>query len=88
MIEIIVNGRPHRGPAGMTVADAVAALTPQLAGRAPVAGTAAAGGTTPGADGRGIAVALNGEVVRRADWPATRLAPGDQVEVLTAVQGG
>jgi len=37
---------------------------------------------------RGIAAALNGEVVRRASWPRTRLAPGDEVEVLTAVQGG
>jgi sulfur carrier protein len=37
---------------------------------------------------RGIAAALNGEVVRRASWPWTRLAPGDEVEVLTAVQGG
>lgn len=36
----------------------------------------------------GIAVAVNGEVVRRASWPETRLAAGDQVEVLTAVQGG
>jgi len=37
---------------------------------------------------RGVAVAVNGEVVRRASWPWTRLAPGDEVEVLTAVQGG
>ncbi|GII76114.1 thiamine biosynthesis protein ThiS [Sphaerisporangium rufum] len=36
----------------------------------------------------GIAVAVNDEVVRRADWAATRLGPGDRVEVLTAVQGG
>lgn len=36
----------------------------------------------------GIAVAVNGKVVRRASWPSTRLAAGDQVEVLTAVQGG
>ena len=36
----------------------------------------------------GIAVAVNGEVVRRATWESTRLADGDQVEVLTAVQGG
>ncbi|HVB42232.1 MAG TPA: sulfur carrier protein ThiS [Streptosporangiaceae bacterium] len=36
----------------------------------------------------GIAVALNGDLVRRASWPSTRLAAGDQVEVLTAVQGG
>ena len=36
----------------------------------------------------GVAVALNGEVVRRPDWTSTPLSPGDQVEVLTAVQGG
>jgi sulfur carrier protein len=36
----------------------------------------------------GIAVAVNGEVVRRSEWESTRLADGDQVEVLTAVQGG
>jgi sulfur carrier protein len=36
----------------------------------------------------GIAAAVNGEVVRRASWSSTRLAAGDQVEVLTAVQGG
>ncbi|MDA8320236.1 MAG: sulfur carrier protein ThiS [Actinomycetota bacterium] len=36
----------------------------------------------------GVAIAVNGEVVRRADWPATPLAAGDQVEVVTAVQGG
>jgi len=36
----------------------------------------------------GVAAAVNGEVVRRADWPSTRLAAGDEVEVLTAVQGG
>lgn len=36
----------------------------------------------------GIAVAVNGEVVRKASWASTILAPGDEVEVLTAVQGG
>lgn len=37
---------------------------------------------------QGIAVAVNGEVVRRASWPAVTLKAGDDVEVLTAVQGG
>jgi sulfur carrier protein len=37
---------------------------------------------------RGVAVALNGTVVRRADWPSTDLSDGDRVEVLTAKQGG
>lgn len=40
------------------------------------------------AAGSGVAAALNGDVIRRAAWESTRLAPGDQVEVVTAVQGG
>jgi sulfur carrier protein len=36
----------------------------------------------------GVAAAVNGELVRRASWPSTRLSAGDEVEVLTAVQGG
>jgi sulfur carrier protein len=39
-------------------------------------------------DGRGVAVALDGEVVPRGQWQATALAEGEQVEVLRAVQGG
>jgi sulfur carrier protein len=41
-----------------------------------------------GPEPRGVAVALNGAVVPRSRWAATRPADGDQVEVLTAVQGG
>jgi sulfur carrier protein len=36
----------------------------------------------------GIAAALNGEVLPRRAWPVTPLADRDQVEVVTAVQGG
>ncbi|MET0135313.1 MAG: sulfur carrier protein ThiS [Kibdelosporangium sp.] len=36
----------------------------------------------------GVAVALNGQVVPRAEHPRTVLADGADVEVLTAVQGG
>jgi sulfur carrier protein len=36
----------------------------------------------------GVAAALNGDVVRRAAWNSTSLTDGDEVEVLTAVQGG
>ncbi|GAB3669092.1 hypothetical protein GCM10027596_40820 [Nocardioides korecus] len=39
-------------------------------------------------DPRGVAVALNGSVVRAAEWPATPLGEGDRVEVVTARQGG
>lgn len=38
--------------------------------------------------GRGVAVAVNGEVVRRAAWPSMELADGARVEVVAAVQGG
>jgi sulfur carrier protein len=38
--------------------------------------------------GRGVAVAVEGEVVPRAEWGSTPLAEGQRVEVLTAVQGG
>ena len=36
----------------------------------------------------GIAAAVNGDVVPRGSWTATLLRDGDQVEVVTAVQGG
>jgi sulfur carrier protein len=38
--------------------------------------------------GRGVAVAVGGEVVPRTDWSQTQLSDGDQVEVVAAVQGG
>ncbi|MQA96705.1 MAG: sulfur carrier protein ThiS [Streptosporangiales bacterium] len=37
---------------------------------------------------RGVAVALNDEVVSRADWARTAVREADRVEILTAVQGG
>ena len=37
---------------------------------------------------RGVAVAVNGEVVPRTGWDVTALRDGDRVEVLTAAQGG
>ena len=36
----------------------------------------------------GVAAAVNGEVVPRGSWAATPLRDGDQVEIVTAVQGG
>jgi sulfur carrier protein len=39
-------------------------------------------------DGRGVAVAVDGEVVPRGAWSTTRVRDGQQVEVLRAVQGG
>jgi len=37
---------------------------------------------------RGVAVALDGEVVPRAEWDSTALDDGRSVEVLAAIQGG
>jgi sulfur carrier protein len=37
---------------------------------------------------RGVAVAVDGEVVPRAEWPTRALQEGQRVEVLRAVQGG
>jgi sulfur carrier protein len=37
---------------------------------------------------RGVAVAVNGEVVPRAGWDGAPLRDGDRVEILTAAQGG
>ena len=39
-------------------------------------------------DARGVAVAVDGEVVPRARWQELELAEGARVEVLTAMQGG
>ena len=35
-----------------------------------------------------IAVARNGDVVPRSSWAATRLSPGDDLEVLAPTAGG
>ncbi len=38
--------------------------------------------------GRGVAVAVAGEVIPRAAWASTELRQDAQLEVVTAVQGG
>jgi thiazole synthase len=37
---------------------------------------------------RGVAVAVDGEVVPRGEWDSTSLSEGQRVEVLAAIQGG
>jgi sulfur carrier protein len=37
---------------------------------------------------RGVAVAVNGEVVPASGWHARELAPGDEVEIVKPVGGG
>jgi thiazole synthase len=74
-MRIELNGTPHELPADATLADAVRALN--VADR-----------SGPGTDARGVAVALDGEVVPRGRWEATPLRDGQAVEVLAAIQGG
>ncbi len=37
---------------------------------------------------RGVAVAVNGEVVPRSTWTLTVVVPGDAVEIVSAAAGG
>jgi sulfur carrier protein len=37
---------------------------------------------------KGVAVALDGEVVPKGEWASRAVTPGARLEVLTAIQGG
>jgi len=39
-------------------------------------------------DAKGVAVALNGAVVRKAEWGTTELSEGDTVEIVKPFSGG
>lgn len=41
-----------------------------------------------GIEPRGIAVARNGEIVRRSEWTTTMVTRGDHIEIVTAAAGG
>jgi len=58
----------------------------ELADDATVADAAVAAGIDPSR--RGIAIALDGEVVPRGELAATALAAGQRVEVVEAIGGG
>ncbi len=40
------------------------------------------------ADARGVAVAVDGEVIPQGEWPTHAVQAGSKVEAVTAVQGG
>ncbi|MCU1568708.1 MAG: thiamine biosynthesis protein ThiS [Pseudarthrobacter sp.] len=78
-MNITLNGTPHPVPDGASITQLVSQVT----------------GRPLGADGQaidgqklGVAVAHNAQVVPRSLWFATALADGDEVELVTAVQGG
>ncbi|TPV52102.1 sulfur carrier protein ThiS [Pseudarthrobacter phenanthrenivorans] len=78
-MNITLNGTGHTVPDGASITMLVSEVT----GR-----DLAADGQA--VDGRrlGVAVARNATVVPRSMWFATALAEGDDVELVTAVQGG
>ena len=57
----------------------------EVEARATVADAVTASGA---GERRGVAVAVEGEVVPRSEWHATPLREGQPVDVLQAVQGG
>lgn len=72
---VIVNGERRELPPQATVLNVVEQLADD-------------GGRTRATAGRGVAVAVDGEVVPRDDWSSTGLDEGARVEVLAAIQGG
>lgn len=79
MLTVSINEEDVKLPAGATIVDAVA----QTTGRElHTDGTPADGGRL------GVAVALGAAVVPRSAWAATELSGGEEIEVVTAVQGG
>jgi sulfur carrier protein len=70
----------------MTVSVTVNGDVRELPDGATVASVVAALPNAP--EGRGVAVAVQGEVVPRAQWPTTELREGARIEVVVAVQGG
>lgn len=79
MTTITLNGRPHDVAGDATVVDLVAETVGRPLGPdgAPLDG------------GRlGVAVAVDAAVVPRSRWHRTPVAPGQAIEIITAVQGG
>ena len=71
-MQIELNGNPTEVSDGVTIAEVIGLV---------------GGGRIP-EDRRGVAVALDGEVVPRSSWDETRPADGASIEVVAAIQGG
>ena len=78
-MNIKLNGAAHQVPADASVSTLVTAITGRVLDHR---GQAADGGKL------GVAVARKSEVVPRSQWAATPLADGDELELVTAGQGG
>ena len=78
-ITITVNGTARAFAHGETVSDVVAITTGRLV---------APDGQAADGNRLGIAVACNATVVPRSQWSITTLTEGDELEIVTAAQGG
>ena len=78
-MNITLNGNQHAVGAGASVTTLVSNVT----GR-----TLAANGQAADGQRLGVAVARNSEVVPRSQWNSTALAEGDEIDLVSAVQGG
>lgn len=79
MLTVRINEESVTLPKDATVVDAVAQTT----------GRSLNPDGTPADGGRlGVAVALDAAVVPRSRWSATPLTGGEELEIVTAVQGG
>jgi sulfur carrier protein len=78
-MNITLNGSQHAVAAGASITTLVSEIT----GR-----PLAADGQATDGQKLGVAVAHNSEVVPRSQWFTTTLTDGDDVELVTAVQGG
>lgn len=76
-------GRASDGPSDVVTVTVNGDVTVVAAGT-----TVAALVADLGLEPRGLAVAVDGEVVARRTWGERALGPGDRVEVLTIAQGG
>ena len=78
-ITITLNGEQHELTGPTTARLLVANITDKEIG---------SDGTPADGTRLGIAVAVDGEVIRRGRWSDFELAEGHSVEIVTAVQGG
>src|SRR5205807_2236036 len=80
------SGRRGGGPRGGAAVIVLNGESRELPAPATLAAALAELDVAP--DARGVAVAVDGEVIPRARWSELELGEGAQVEVLTAMQGG
>jgi sulfur carrier protein len=78
-MNITLNGKPR----AVGAKTSVTTLVSQVTGRELASNGQAADGQR-----MGVAIARNSVVVPRSQWHSTALAEGDDIELVTAVQGG